>query len=102
MNQLKQILASPKLEALFPLASVILQIATVKPHKRKRLSFIKWNHPELWKQMIDLEIVEAYEKEENSTEDLETFIYEEEWTDCRGFVEEPPAEEFSDDDPIPF
>ncbi|MCI0416270.1 hypothetical protein L0222_26140 [bacterium] len=82
IKQLKHILAVPDLDELFQLASVILQIARVKPHKRKRFSFIKRNHPQLWKQMIAVGIVEFhYEYEEDSTDGLESFIYEDASTD---------------------
>ena len=46
MERLKELANSPN-ERVVQLATVVLEIARVKPHKRKRLSFLARNHSPL-------------------------------------------------------
>lgn len=109
MRRLQTILSTPALQELFPLARVILQIAEVKPHRRKRLSFIMWNHPDLWKEMIAVGIVESYA--EAAPEDGDEFHGFECWPeesesfgeyDSSQKADSVPILDANEDDSIPF
>ena len=50
------------------LAEVILKIGRIHPYKRKRLRFLKLNHPDLWAQMVEVDLIFPDEIPESDSE----------------------------------
>lgn len=57
--RLRELLGSPNSETHY-LARLVLEVARVKPHKRKRYRFLRENHPDLIAELEEEGLVESF------------------------------------------